>query len=194
MRPSRRGPCSASPSRSPCGSAAGVPWCSTARATGRVTTIDGRETTPAARPRRPRCASTRSGRTDGRFPSTTRATAAPRWVCPAPSRRGTRRSTRYGTISLAYALARELQVARDGFVIDQTFFNQMQEDPDFFNDIPATATLYLDPLGSGSHLEPLGIPSGAAVFAMALVTHGVVSSLLGFGPAAPVFTQARSGI
>jgi gamma-glutamyltranspeptidase / glutathione hydrolase len=55
---------------------------------------------------------------------------------------------RYGTISLADALAPAIKVARDGFVVDQTFFNQTQENVDYFNDIPATTALYLDPDGT----------------------------------------------
>ncbi len=55
---------------------------------------------------------------------------------------------RYGTISLADALAPAIRVARDGFVVDQTFFDQTQGNVDFFNDIPATAALYLDPDGT----------------------------------------------
>ena len=52
---------------------------------------------------------------------------------------------RYGTISLAKALAPAIRVARNGFVIDQTFFDQTQANVDWFNDIPASAALYLDP-------------------------------------------------
>ena len=55
---------------------------------------------------------------------------------------------RYGTISLADALAAGIRVARDGFVVDQTFFDQTRDNVDFFNDIPATAALYLDPDGT----------------------------------------------
>ncbi len=55
---------------------------------------------------------------------------------------------RYGTISLADALAPAIRVARDGFVVDQTFVDQTQGNVDYFNDIPATAALYLDPDGT----------------------------------------------
>ena len=55
---------------------------------------------------------------------------------------------RYGTISLADALAAGIRVARDGFVVDQTFFDQTRDNVDFFDDIPATAALYLDPDGT----------------------------------------------
>jgi gamma-glutamyltranspeptidase / glutathione hydrolase len=54
----------------------------------------------------------------------------------------------YGTISLADALEPAIRVARDGFVVDQAFFDQTQGNVDYFNDIPATAALYLDPDGT----------------------------------------------
>ena len=55
---------------------------------------------------------------------------------------------RYGTISLAKALSPAIRVARDGFVVDQTFFDQTQGNVDWFDDIPASAALYLDPDGT----------------------------------------------
>ena len=55
---------------------------------------------------------------------------------------------RYGTISLAAALAQGIRVAREGFVVDQTFFDQTQANVDWFDDIPASAALYLDPDGT----------------------------------------------
>jgi gamma-glutamyltranspeptidase/glutathione hydrolase len=55
---------------------------------------------------------------------------------------------KHGTISLAEALAPAIAIARNGFVVDQTFADQIQGNLDFFNDIPATAALYLDPDGT----------------------------------------------
>ena len=55
---------------------------------------------------------------------------------------------KHGTISLAEALAPAIAIARDGFVVDQTFADQIQGNLDFFNDIPATAALYLDADGT----------------------------------------------
>jgi gamma-glutamyltranspeptidase / glutathione hydrolase len=52
---------------------------------------------------------------------------------------------RYGTMSLAEVLRPAIHVAEHGFVVDQTFFNQTQENVDYFDDIPATAALFLDP-------------------------------------------------
>jgi gamma-glutamyltranspeptidase/glutathione hydrolase len=55
---------------------------------------------------------------------------------------------KYGTISLAEALEPGIRVARDGFVVDQTFFNQTQDNQPWFDDIPSSAALYLDPDGT----------------------------------------------
>ena len=55
---------------------------------------------------------------------------------------------RYGTISLAEALAPAIRIAREGFVIDATFFAQTQGNVDFFDDIPASAALFLDADGT----------------------------------------------
>ena len=55
---------------------------------------------------------------------------------------------RRGTITLAQALAPAIRVARQGFVVDATFFSQVQENAAWFDDVPATAALYLDPDGT----------------------------------------------
>ena len=55
---------------------------------------------------------------------------------------------RHGTISLAEALAPAIGVATEGFVVDQTFFDQTLANVDFFDDLPATASLFLDPDGT----------------------------------------------
>ncbi|MEA2218819.1 MAG: gamma-glutamyltranspeptidase / glutathione hydrolase [Solirubrobacteraceae bacterium] len=55
---------------------------------------------------------------------------------------------RHGTISLAQALAPAIRIAQDGFVVDDTFAAQTQENRDFFDDAPATAALFLDPDGT----------------------------------------------
>jgi gamma-glutamyltranspeptidase/glutathione hydrolase len=63
--------------------------------------------------------------------------------------RGWARALRlHGTISLAQALAPAIRVARDGFVVDETFAAQTQENLDYFDDVPAAAALYLDPDGT----------------------------------------------
>jgi gamma-glutamyltranspeptidase/glutathione hydrolase len=53
-----------------------------------------------------------------------------------------------GTMSLAQVLRPAIRVARDGFVIDPTFFDQTLQNVDYFDDAPATAALYLDPDGT----------------------------------------------
>ncbi len=55
---------------------------------------------------------------------------------------------RYGTMTLAQVLAPAIHVAEHGFVIDQTFFDQTNANRDFFDDVPATAALFLDPDGT----------------------------------------------
>jgi gamma-glutamyltranspeptidase / glutathione hydrolase len=109
---------------------------------GKVTTIDGRESAPAAM--RPD-SFWENGRAlpfnDARFSGLSVGV-------PGTVETWDEALARYGTISLAEALAPAIRVARDGFVVDQTFFDQTRDNVDFFNDIPATAALYLDPDGT----------------------------------------------
>jgi gamma-glutamyltranspeptidase/glutathione hydrolase len=53
-----------------------------------------------------------------------------------------------GTYPLGEALAPAIAVATNGFVIDQTFYNQTLENLAWFDDAPATAALFLDPDGT----------------------------------------------
>jgi gamma-glutamyltranspeptidase/glutathione hydrolase len=55
---------------------------------------------------------------------------------------------KYGTMKLAQVLQPAIGVARNGFVVDQTFFDQTQQAVPWFDDIPTTAALYLDPDGT----------------------------------------------
>jgi gamma-glutamyltranspeptidase/glutathione hydrolase len=55
---------------------------------------------------------------------------------------------KYGTISLADALRPAIRVARDGFLVDQTFSTQTQQNVDFFDDITSTRAVYLEPDGT----------------------------------------------
>jgi gamma-glutamyltranspeptidase/glutathione hydrolase len=55
---------------------------------------------------------------------------------------------RYGTFSLREALQPAIAVAREGFVVDQIFFSQTQQNVDFFDDITSTRALFLDPDGT----------------------------------------------
>lgn len=55
---------------------------------------------------------------------------------------------RYGTFSLSQALRPATHLAARGFVIDQVFFDQVLGNVDYFDDIPATARLFLDADGT----------------------------------------------
>jgi len=55
---------------------------------------------------------------------------------------------RYGTWSLGEALQPGIRVARDGFKVDQTFVSQTTPNVDWFDDVPSTAAIYLDPDGT----------------------------------------------
>ena len=105
---------------------------------GAVTTIDSRETAPAAMQ-----------------PDTfaTLSFTEARWSGLSVGVPGTVRGwdnalRRYGTRSLGEVLAAGIDVARDGFVVDQVFFDQSQQAVDFFDDIVPTAALFLDPDGT----------------------------------------------
>ena len=67
---------------------------------------------------------------------------------PGTVRGWARALRRHGTISLAEALRPAIRVARRGFVVDATFAAQTRENLEYFDDVPATAALYLDPDGT----------------------------------------------
>ena len=109
---------------------------------GRIRTIDGRETAPAAMTSRsffedeeplPFDPARYSGLSAG-VPGT-----------PATWDMALRR---YGTTSLRKALRPGAKVARDGFRVDRTFFEQTAENASYFDDVPSTAAIYLDENGS----------------------------------------------
>jgi gamma-glutamyltranspeptidase / glutathione hydrolase len=63
--------------------------------------------------------------------------------------RGWQRALRdYGTWSLGRTLRAGIETADEGFVVDQTFASQTAPAVDFFDDVPSTAALYLDPDGT----------------------------------------------
>jgi gamma-glutamyltranspeptidase/glutathione hydrolase len=109
---------------------------------GRVTTIDGREKAPDAM------------RPDSFFENgAPLAFADARWSGLSAGVPGTVAQwelalDRYGTKSLRKVLQPGIDVARRGFTVDQTFFDQTTPNVDFFDDIPSTAELYLDPDGT----------------------------------------------
>ncbi len=55
---------------------------------------------------------------------------------------------RYGTRSMRNALKPGIKVARRGFVVDQTFFDQAAGNVAYFDDVPTTAEIYLDADGT----------------------------------------------
>jgi gamma-glutamyltranspeptidase/glutathione hydrolase len=52
---------------------------------------------------------------------------------------------KYGTFSLKKALQPGIRVAKNGFTVDQTFFDSVEAVKTYFDDIPSTAAIYLDP-------------------------------------------------
>jgi gamma-glutamyltranspeptidase/glutathione hydrolase len=55
---------------------------------------------------------------------------------------------KFGTMSLKEVLAPAIHVARHGYVIDQVWFDQVEANSDWFDDIPASAALFLDADGT----------------------------------------------
>ena len=111
-------------------------------ADGKVTTIDGRETAPVAMTPTsfwengaplPFNDARFSGMSVG-VPGTVAT-----WVAALEA---------YGTMSLAAVLQPGIDVARDGYVIDQTWFDQASSVRDSLDDVPASAALFLDPDGT----------------------------------------------
>ena len=54
----------------------------------------------------------------------------------------------YGTLELADVLQPGIEVATEGFTVDRTFVSQTEPNIPWFDDIPSTARLYLDPDGT----------------------------------------------
>jgi gamma-glutamyltranspeptidase/glutathione hydrolase len=55
---------------------------------------------------------------------------------------------KFGTMSLAEVFAPAIHVARHGYIIDQVWFDQVNANRDWFDDIPASAALFLDADGT----------------------------------------------
>jgi gamma-glutamyltranspeptidase/glutathione hydrolase len=111
---------------------------------GRVTTIDGREKAPAAM--RPDTFIDAGVATPDRF-SDARYSGLSAGV-PGTVEQWDEALDRYGSMSLRKLLQPGIDVARRGFEVDQTFVDQTTPNVDYFNDIPATAAIYLDPDGT----------------------------------------------
>src|SRR4051812_47481707 len=106
---------------------------------GRVHAIDSRETAPAAM-----TPDSFKGLTSF---ATQRISGMSAGV-PGTVRGWERALRRFGTMPLARALEPGIDVARRGFVVDQTFFDQTDANAAIFADFPATAALYLDADGT----------------------------------------------
>jgi gamma-glutamyltranspeptidase / glutathione hydrolase len=113
--------------------------------TGKVTTIDSREKSPAAM-------LPNSFFIDGQPPTSAQFNVN-RFSGLSAGVPGTPKAWRYalrhyGTYKLPAALAYGERVARRGFQVDQTFFDQTLAAAPYFADVPSTASLYLDADGT----------------------------------------------
>ncbi|HEV8685787.1 MAG TPA: gamma-glutamyltransferase [Gaiellaceae bacterium] len=109
---------------------------------GKVTTIDHRETAPAA------MTPTSFWENGVPLPFNDARYSGLSVGVPGTVEGWTEALEQYGTMTLAQVLAPAIHVARHGFVIDQTFFDQTNANRDFFDDVPATAALFLDSDGT----------------------------------------------
>jgi gamma-glutamyltranspeptidase/glutathione hydrolase len=109
---------------------------------GQITTIDSRETAPATmRPDSFMVNGVPLSFNDARFSGLSAG-------IPGTVRGWELALDRYGHKSLSKALEAGTRVAREGFLVDQTFFDQTQANVDYFDDVPSTAAIYLDPDGT----------------------------------------------
>ena len=158
---------------------------------GHVTTIDGRETAPTAMTP----TSFWVGSPPAPLPFNDARFSGLSVGVPGTVATWAEALERYGTMTLAQVLQPGIHVASHGFVVDQTFFDQTQQNVDYFDDVPATAALFLDPDGTprdvGSvftnpelaatyqriaHLGPKGFYRGAVADALVnTVQHPVIS-------------------
>ena len=109
---------------------------------GRVTTIDGRETAPAA------MHPTSFWENGAPLPFNSARYSGLSVGVPGTVETWEEALEKFGTMSLAEVLAPAIHVARHGYVIDQVWFDQVQANSDWFDDIPASAALFLDPDGT----------------------------------------------
>ena len=111
-------------------------------AAGNVTTIDGRETAPRAmRPDAFFEAGAPLEFEDARYSGLSVGV-------PGTVRTWSRALREYGTWSLRRSLRAGVRVAREGFTVDETFADQIEENEGYFDDVSSTAALYLDPDGT----------------------------------------------
>ncbi len=111
-------------------------------ANGNVTTIDGREKAPAA------MTPTSFWENGAPLPFNDARYSGLSVGVPGTVATWADALEKYGTISLAQALQPGIGVARNGFVVDQVFFDQTLANKPWFDDIPSSTALYLDPDGT----------------------------------------------
>jgi gamma-glutamyltranspeptidase / glutathione hydrolase len=109
---------------------------------GRVTTIDGRETAPAA------MHPTSFWENGAPLPFNSARYSGLSVGVPGTVETWEEALEKFGTMSLREVLAPAIHVARHGYVVDQVWFDQVQANSDWFDDVPASAALFLDPDGT----------------------------------------------
>ena len=109
---------------------------------GAVTTIDGRETAPAA------MHPTSFWENGVPLPFNDARYSGVSVGVPGTVETWVDALEKFGTMSLAEVFAPAIHVARHGYVIDQVWFDQANANRDWFDDIPASAALFLDADGT----------------------------------------------
>jgi gamma-glutamyltranspeptidase / glutathione hydrolase len=109
---------------------------------GRVTTIDGRETAPAA------MHPTSFWENGAPLPFNDARYSGLSVGVPGTVETWVDALEKFGTMSLAEVFAPAIHVARHGYLIDQVWFDQVNANRDWFDDVPASAALFLDPDGT----------------------------------------------
>ena len=113
--------------------------------TGRISTLDSREKSPGAMQpssffidgRPPTDAQFNLNRYSGLSAGVPGTPYAWSWIL-----------RKHGTLRLREALAYGVEVAREGFTVDKTFFDQTTPNVPYFDDIPSTAAIFLDADGT----------------------------------------------
>jgi gamma-glutamyltranspeptidase/glutathione hydrolase len=111
-------------------------------ADGAVTTIDGRETAPAA------MHPTSFWENGAPLPFNDARYSGLSVGVPGTVETWVEALDKFGTMSLAEVFAPAIHVARHGYLIDQVWFDQVNANRDWFDDIPASAALFLDADGT----------------------------------------------
>jgi gamma-glutamyltranspeptidase/glutathione hydrolase len=157
-------------------------------ADGKVTTIDSRETAPAAMtPTSFFAGGEPLEFADARFSGLSAGV-------PGTVRGWERALGSYGTWPLAKALKPGIRVARDGFAVDATFARQVEGNAAAFAQVPSTAAVYLDADGTPPDVgSTLRNPDLAATYeaiarggADAFYTGPIAESIVGAVQAPPV--------